>query len=87
MIATSSEPHTEAKMPRHPQSKPQCQLDRNQRVAQLIGKQCMVSTSINGVSLPILLDSGAQVMMVGKAWMERELLSVKIQPLESLFTS
>ncbi len=35
----------------------------------------------------MLLDSGVQVTMVGKAWMERELPTVKLQPLESLFAS
>lgn len=35
----------------------------------------------------MLLDSSAQVTRVGKAWMERELPTVKIQPLESFFTS
>jgi len=65
----------------------QCQVDPNRQVAQLIGKRCMVCTSINGVPLQMLLNSGTQVTMVGKAWMERELSSVKIQPIESIFTS
>lgn len=55
------------------------------RVAQLIGKRCMVSCAINGVPLQMLLDSGAQVTMVGRAWIEEALPSVKIQPLSSLF--
>lgn len=47
----------------------------------------MVRTSINGVPLQMLLNSGTQVTMVGKAWMDKELSSVKIQPIESIFTS
>ena len=53
--------------------------------AQLIGKQCMVPCSINGVPLQMLLGSGAQVTMVGTAWIEKAVPSVKIMPLASLF--
>ncbi len=42
----------------------------------------MVSTSFNGVPLQMLLDSGAQVTMVGKAWMERESPTVASLSLE-----
>ncbi len=87
MTSVSSEPQIKAKISRHPQTKPQCQVNPNQRVAQLIDNRCMVSTLINGVPLQMLLDSGAQVTMVGKAWMERELPTVQLQPLESLFAS
>lgn len=55
------------------------------RVAQLIGKRCMVSCAMNGVPLQMLLDSGAQVTMVGRAWVEEALPTVNIQPLSSLF--
>lgn len=44
----------------------------------------MVSCAINGVPLQMLLDSGAQVTMVGSAWMRETLPNVPIQPLESL---
>lgn len=47
----------------------------------------MVSCLINGVPLEMLLDSGAQVTMVGRAWIEKALPYVKIQPLESLFAN
>lgn len=55
------------------------------RVAQPIGKQCMVSCSINGVPLQMLLDSGAQVTTVSKLQIEQALPHIKIQPLGSLF--
>lgn len=47
----------------------------------------MVSCLINGVPLQMLLDSGAQVTMVGRAWIEKALPRVKIQPLEALFAN
>lgn len=50
-------------------------------IAQLIGKRCMVSCAINGVPLQMLLDSGAQVTVVGSAW---TLPNIQIQPLQSL---
>lgn len=61
-------------------------LPQRGRLAQLIGKRCMVSCTLNGVPLRMLLDSGAQVTMVGKAWMEKALPHVHIQPLESLIS-
>lgn len=57
---------------------------RGKRVAKLIGGRCMLSCHLNGVSVQMLLDSGAQVSMVGKSWLEQTLPNVKIQPLNSL---
>ncbi|XP_057178909.1 uncharacterized protein LOC130547157 [Triplophysa rosa] len=44
----------------------------------------MVSCSIDGVPVQMLLDSGAQVTMVGRPWIEQTLPHIKIQPLASL---
>lgn len=65
-------------------AKAQCQPPTKKHLAQLIGKRCMVSCTLNGAPLQMLLDSGAQVTMVGRDWMEEALPHVKIQPLESL---
>lgn len=54
--------------------------------AQLIGNRCMVSCAINGVPLKMLLDSGAQVTMVSRAWIEKNIPHIKIKPLESLLS-
>lgn len=45
----------------------------------------MVLCTMDGAPLQMLLDSGAQVTMVEKAWMEKTLPNTQIQPLESLF--
>lgn len=65
-------------------SNPPHQPLRKTRVAQLIGKRCMVSCLVNGVPHQMLLDSGAQVTLVGRAWIEEALPDVLIQPLETL---
>lgn len=85
MILSSDEPREKVKTPKHSQSNLQYQSDPKKRVAQLIGQRCMVSCSINGVPLQMLLDSGAQVTMVSKSWIEQALPCIKIQPLGSLF--
>ncbi len=54
------------------------------RVAQLIGGRCMISCQLNGVHTQMLLDSGAQVSIVGRDWLKKTLPEIKIQPLESL---
>lgn len=54
------------------------------RVAQLIGGRCMITCNLNGVKTQMLLDSGAQVSIVGQAWLKKTLPTIEIQPLESL---
>ncbi|XP_027886122.1 uncharacterized protein LOC114152417 [Xiphophorus couchianus] len=44
-----------------------------------------ITKPVNGVPLQMLLDSGAQVTMVGRARVDEALPSVNIQPLSSLF--
>lgn len=72
-ILSSDEPREKVKTPKRSQSNSRYQSDPKKRVAQLIGKRCMVSCSINGVPLQMLLDSGAQVTMVSKSWIEQAL--------------
>lgn len=59
---------------------------RKKCVAQRIGKRCTVPCAINGVPLQMLFDSRAQVTIVGRDWVEKELPDVKIQPIETLLT-
>lgn len=59
---------------------------RRKRVAKLIGGRCMLTCHLNGVRVQMLLDSGAQVSMVGKSWVEQHLPNVKVQPLNSLLS-
>lgn len=53
---------------------------------QIVGNKCMVSCAINGSLLQMLFNSGAQVTIVGRDWVEKESTHVKIQPLETLLT-
>lgn len=57
---------------------------KKKHVAQLIGGRCTVTCQLNGVKLQMLLDSGAQVSIVEKSWVQKALPNVTIQPLESL---
>lgn len=54
------------------------------RVAQLIGRRCLLSCLINGAHTEMLLDTGAQVSVIGKEWLEKELPDVKIKSIASL---
>lgn len=56
------------------------------RAAQLIGRKCMLSCWLNGVLTEMLLDTGAQVSMVGKTWVEKFLPNVPIKPIEDLLS-
>lgn len=53
-------------------------------VAKLIGKRCMLTCYLNGVKTDMLPDSGAQVTILEKSWLEKNLPAVKIQSLENL---
>lgn len=57
---------------------------KGNRVAKLIGKRCIVTCYLNGVKTDMLLDSGAQVTILGKDWLEKHLPEVKVQSLEEL---
>lgn len=54
------------------------------KTAQLIGSKCLIQCVVNGVGAQMLLDTGAQVSVIGKDWVEKHLSDVKIQPLNSL---
>ena len=87
MISNIEQPTVKVKPANGLQTNPPCQPTSKKRVAQLIGKRCMVHCFINDVPLEMLLDSGAQVMMVNREWIEKALPCVKIQSLQSLFNN
>lgn len=60
-------------VPNNQDPKQQSSLSPKKRLAQLIGKRCMVTCALNGAPIQILLYSGAQVTLVGKTWMQRSL--------------
>lgn len=59
-------------------------IRRGSRVAKLIGKRCTLTCYLNGVKTDMLLDSGAQVTILEKSWIETHLPHVKIQSLDNL---
>lgn len=56
------------------------------RTAQLIGGKCLISCVVNGVGAKMLVDTGAQVSVIGKDWVEKNLPEVEIKPLSKLIT-
>ena len=53
-------------------------------VAKLVGKKCKVSCVLNGVSVEALWDTGAQVSIASKHWLEEYLPSLKLRNIEEL---
>ena len=53
-------------------------------VARLVGKKCKVSCVLNGVPVEALWDTGAQVSIVSKSWLEEYLPSSKLRNIEEL---
>lgn len=58
--------------------------DKRERMAGLIGSKCLLNCHLGGVEARLLLDSGAQVSVVGRSWLQQKLPEVEIQPIESL---
>ncbi|KAL2097877.1 hypothetical protein ACEWY4_007084 [Coilia grayii] len=57
---------------------------KRERVAGLIGSKCLLNCHLSGVEVQVLLDSGAQVSVVSRSWMQEMLPEVEIQSIESL---
>lgn len=57
---------------------------KGNRLAKLIGKRCMLTCYLDGVQTDMLLDSGAQVTILEKSWLEKHLPDAKIRPLRDL---
>ena len=53
-------------------------------VAKLEGKKCMVWCFFNGVPVEALWDTGAQVSIVSKSWLSKNLSSSKLRDTEEL---
>ena len=53
-------------------------------VARFVGKKCKLSCVLNGVPLEALSDTGAQVSIVSKSWLEEYLPSSKLRNIEEL---
>lgn len=87
VIGTNSRSHSNVRSDnRNKPAKPPHKTSKQQRkqVAKLIGKICMLTCLINGVTTEMLLDSGAQVSVVGQTWIENTLPDAQIQPMSSL---
>lgn len=59
-------------------SNPHTPCTKRKRVAQLIGKKCLVWCRMNSVRTQALWDSGAQVCVVSEKWKSQNLPDTKI---------
>ena len=63
--------HPEDERPAATQSYQPPNTVKKTRVVKLIGGRCMLGCHFDGVKVQMLLDSGAQVSMLGKSWVEQ----------------
>lgn len=54
------------------------------RVAQLVGEKCLLKCTMNGYTVSVLLDTGAQVSIMDYNWKEIYLPHVKLRPLTEI---
>lgn len=57
---------------------------KRKRVAQLIGKKCLVWCKMNTVKTQALWDTGAQVSIMSEAWKSQNLPDAEIRPISEL---
>lgn len=55
-----------------------------ERVAQLIGKKCLLKCNMNGYPVTALFDTGAQVSLIDRTWKQKYLPHQEICPLSEL---
>lgn len=53
----------------------------SQRVAKVIGEQCVLKCNLNGYAITALHDSGAQVSIIDRQWKQRYLQQQEVRPL------
>ncbi|KAL7874490.1 hypothetical protein SRHO_G00054600 [Serrasalmus rhombeus] len=58
---------------------------RGERLAKFIGEKTLTQCSLNGVAAKALLDTGAQVSMIDRGWMEKHLPGTVVRPLSEAF--
>ena len=54
-------------------------------VVQLVGRKCMVNCTLNGQQTEALWDTGAQVSIISRDWVQNNLQECTVQPVEKLF--
>ena len=67
-------------------SSPYNLITKRKRVAQLIGKKCLVWCKINTVKTQALWDTGAQVSIMSEAWKSQNLPDAEICPISELLS-
>lgn len=59
-------------------------MSASQRVAKLVGQRCLLKCNLNGYTVTVLLDTGAQVSIIDRAWKQKYLPQQKVRPLNEL---
>lgn len=59
---------------------------KRKRVAQLVGKKCLVWCKMNSVKTQALWDTGAQVSIMSEAWKSQNLPEAKTNPISDLLS-
>lgn len=59
----------------------------SQRIAQLIGRKCLLKCNLNGYIVHVLLDTGAQVSLIDLPWKQKYLPQHELRTLSELIGS
>ena len=56
----------------------------HQKLVNLVGEKCLISCKVNSVKCKALWDTGAQVSMVSKDWLNRNMPDLKLQKVDEI---
>lgn len=59
-------------------------MSASQRVANILGQICLLKCNLNGYAVTVLLDAGAQVSIVDRAWRQTFAPQQRVRPLSEL---
>lgn len=59
----------------------------SQRIAQLIGRKCLLKCNLNGYTVHVLLDTGAQVSLIDLPWKQKYLPQQELRPFSEVIGS
>ena len=64
-----------------------CSLKETTKIAKLVGDICVLQYSINNTRIPILMDTGVQVSIIERRYLNEKSQRLSINPVQALLVS
>ena len=61
-----------------------CSMKKKSQIVKLVGDKCIIECNVNNVSIPVLMDTGAQVSIIEEKMLQEQFPDVKIRSVSEL---